>query len=218
MTDRQIKILKKIVSLYIGEAQPVSSSSINIDFCSATVRSEMQKLTEEGYLIQPHTSAGRIPSDKAYRFFVDISRRKEAEVPISQEKDLIKILHQTSCVLAEMSSSLVLSGLLEEQVFFKEGWEEIMDDPDFIDHHRMMVFLRWIKQLEDRACDFAGETRVYIGNENPLPAGRDFALIISGCRPRRRKGVIAICGPKRMAYDRNLALIQSVINQLENHV
>jgi transcriptional regulator of heat shock response len=218
MTDRQIKILKKIVSLYVREAQPVSSSSINIDFCSATIRNEMQRLTEEGYLIQPHTSAGRIPSDKAYRFFVDISQQREEEVPISQEKDLVKIFQQTSRVLAEMSSSLALLGLLEEQVFFKEGWEEIVDDPDFMDHHRMMGFLRWIKQIEDRADDFAGEMRVYIGNENPLPAGRDFALIISGCRPRRKRGVIAICGPKRMAYDRNLALIQSVINQLENHV
>ncbi len=72
---RKQKILKLLVSRYISTAQPVSSSDIKVDFeediSSATIRSELSALEELGYLIQPHVSAGRIPSNKAYRFYVE---------------------------------------------------------------------------------------------------------------------------------------------------
>ena len=75
MTERKQKILKAIVDLYIRTAEPVGSKTIaampDMDFSSATIRNEMAELTNLGYLEQPHTSAGRIPSPAGYRFYID---------------------------------------------------------------------------------------------------------------------------------------------------
>ena len=75
LDDRKTAILRAVVQEYIGTGQPVGSTHIStapdINVSSATVRNEMAVLEQEGFLAQPHTSAGRIPTDKGYRFFVD---------------------------------------------------------------------------------------------------------------------------------------------------
>ena len=75
LDDRKTAILSAVVQEYISTAQPVGSSLIaevpSVKVSSATVRNEMAVLEQEGYLVQPHTSAGRIPTDKGYRYFVD---------------------------------------------------------------------------------------------------------------------------------------------------
>ena len=75
LDDRKTAILRAVVQEYIGTGQPVGSTHIatapDINVSSATVRNEMAVLEQEGFLAQPHTSAGRIPTDKGYRFFVD---------------------------------------------------------------------------------------------------------------------------------------------------
>jgi heat-inducible transcriptional repressor len=75
LNERQAAILEAVVTEYIGSAEPVGSSHVanapGVQVSSATVRSEMVALERDGYLVQPHTSAGRIPTDKGYRFFVD---------------------------------------------------------------------------------------------------------------------------------------------------
>ena len=75
LDGRKAAILNAVVAEYIETAQPVGSAHINstpgVEVSSATVRSEMAALERDGFLVQPHTSAGRIPTDKGYRFFVD---------------------------------------------------------------------------------------------------------------------------------------------------
>src|SRR4030042_6643044 len=75
LTERQEKILDIALREYVATAQPVSSQELlkkhDFGVSPATIRNEMQKLTDKGYLLQPHTSAGRIPTDKGYRFFVN---------------------------------------------------------------------------------------------------------------------------------------------------
>ena len=75
MTDRQKKVLRSIVDLYIRTAEPVGSKAIaalpDMQYSSATIRNEMAELTTMGYLDQPHTSAGRVPSAAGYRIYVD---------------------------------------------------------------------------------------------------------------------------------------------------
>ena len=75
LDDRKTAILKAVVARYIHSTQPVGSAAAaaaaSLDVSSATVRNEMAVLEQEGYLVSPHTSAGRIPTDKGYRYFVD---------------------------------------------------------------------------------------------------------------------------------------------------
>ncbi len=92
LDERKEKILKAIIQNYLETGEPVGSRTISkysdLKLSSATIRNEMSDLEELGYIIQPHTSAGRIPSDKGYRFYVDqLIREKETEV--TQERDMV---------------------------------------------------------------------------------------------------------------------------------
>src|SRR5207302_1027964 len=92
LDERKAAILRAVVEEYIETAQPVGSAHVaqaaQTQVSSATVRNEMAVLEREGYLVQPHTSAGRIPTDKGYRFFVDqlTGPGPEAPGPAGEER------------------------------------------------------------------------------------------------------------------------------------
>lgn len=75
LDDRKLKILKAVIQNYLETGEPVGSRTISkytdLKLSSATIRNEMADLEELGYIVQPHTSAGRIPTDKGYRLYVD---------------------------------------------------------------------------------------------------------------------------------------------------
>ena len=114
---RKATILKAVVVEHIDTAQPVGSSAVaasaDLDVSSATVRSEMVALEREGYLAQPHTSAGRIPTDKGYRYFVDhlqsgvlgaVQQQQVKEFFASVRGEVEEVLEQTSTLLSQMTS------------------------------------------------------------------------------------------------------------------
>ena len=82
LTDRQQKILELIVREYVDKSKPVSSKILarKLGLSSATLRNEMMELKKTGYLNQPHASAGRIPSEKGYRFFINSLKNSRAEI------------------------------------------------------------------------------------------------------------------------------------------
>src|SRR5687768_11980856 len=117
MDDRKAQVLRAIVEQYIETAQPVGSQSIarsaELGVSSATVRNEMTVLEREGYIAQPHTSAGRIPTDKGYRYFVDHLGRLDTsnlqwaavtEFFRSAHVALEDVLRQTSTLLSELTT------------------------------------------------------------------------------------------------------------------
>jgi len=118
LNPRQAAILEAIVTEYIGTAEPVGSSHVakapRVQVSSATVRSEMVALEREGFLVQPHTSAGRIPTDKGYRFFVDhlatpgvlgpIQRRRVTEFFDQVQGEMEDVLERATGLLSELTS------------------------------------------------------------------------------------------------------------------
>ncbi len=118
LNARRAAILEAVVTEYIGTAEPVGSSHVanfpGVQVSSATVRSEMVALEHEGYLVQPHTSAGRIPTDKGYRFFVDHltgpgvlgpSQRKQVSQFFDQvHGEMETVLERASGLLSELTS------------------------------------------------------------------------------------------------------------------
>jgi heat-inducible transcriptional repressor len=118
LNDRRAAILEAVVTQYIGSAEPVGSSHVatapGVQVSSATVRSEMVALERDGYLIQPHTSAGRIPTDKGYRFFVDhltapgvlgpLQRRQVAQFFDQVHGEIETVLEQATGLLSELTS------------------------------------------------------------------------------------------------------------------
>ncbi|MBQ2105704.1 MAG: heat-inducible transcription repressor HrcA [Lachnospiraceae bacterium] len=119
---RKEKILKAIIQTYLETGEPVGSRTISkysdLKLSSATIRNEMSDLEEMGYIIQPHTSAGRIPSDKGYRFYVDqIIREKESQVNEMQEimiqrVDRVELLlkHMAQILAANTNYATMISG------------------------------------------------------------------------------------------------------------
>jgi len=117
LDDRKAAILKSVVTGYVETAQPVGSSQVArdtaIEVSPATVRADMAALEREGYLTHPHTSAGRIPTDKGYRFFVDhlgnpqpLARAEHEQVQVFFSRahgELERVLHDTSRLLAHLT-------------------------------------------------------------------------------------------------------------------
>jgi heat-inducible transcriptional repressor len=232
ISERQKEILDGIIGEYIDSAQPVSSQLVekrhNLGICPATIRIEMQKLTEAGYLCQPHTSAGRIPTDKGYRFFVDNLLEKgindfenisEIQKIVRQErKDTVKFIWRLAKFLSDASSELATVYLFEKDCFWKEGWEEVLLKPEFNEKNFVVNFTNLLENFGERAANLKlmPGIKVYIGRENPLPKAREFSIIFSKCRlPEEGEAIFTLLGPKRMDYDRNIGLFHSLIKALE---
>lgn len=134
ITERQEKILNALIQEYISTAEPVGSihlkKSVNLDVCPATIRNDLQELTETGYIAQPHISAGRVPTEKAYRFFVDkiFSAQeeifsdfifKEIETAKKQIEAELKLAEELTKSLTEASSILNFTYLPEKDILFE---------------------------------------------------------------------------------------------------
>lgn len=131
LDERKEKILKAIIQTYLETGEPVGSRTISkysdLKLSSATIRNEMSDLEEMGYIIQPHTSAGRIPSDKGYRFYVDqIIREKNHEVNEMQELmfqrvDRVELLlkHMAQILASNTNYATMISGPAYHQTKLK---------------------------------------------------------------------------------------------------
>lgn len=232
LTERQEKMLESIVEEFVRSATPISSKLLKkkhrFDISSATIRSEMKRLTDEGYLEQPHTSAGRIPTDKSYRFFVNKVLEKDIKTEIEILKEFGKIRKEIednhrffqilTKNLAHLSSALAMCYFDEEELFLREGWNEIFKSPEFKDFDYSSQFINMVESLEENFTKLSnkGKFQIYIGGEMPFAKSKDFSIIISECDfPEIHRGFLAILGPKRMPYQRNISLINSIVKLLE---
>jgi transcriptional regulator of heat shock response len=234
LTERQKKILEIVIREYIEGATPISSKfieeSYNLGVSPATIRAELYDLARKGYLYQPHTSAGRIPTDKGYRFFVDALDEievKKLEYKLAKEinkisKEIqgkINFIREYTRLLANTSSTLTISYFPKENILLKEGWSGVVGDPEFESVEKIRDFMVLVNDFEENIDSFMSPKdskciRVYIGDENPFSGKKDFSVMISSCNFSRKKGLLAIMGPKRMPYDRNIYLVESIIKLL----
>lgn len=228
ITDRQKDILNVLIGKYIQSAEPVSSKEIQKErgfgLSSATIRNEMQKLADEGFISQPHTSAGRIPTDKGYRFYVNnlLQEKKNKPVSVPEKENLaaedeVKFLRSITKDLADSSSALAFT--FSDNVFWKEGWNRIFREPEFREKDLLEEFADFLEDFEKDIQDFEldSELKIFIGKENPFNKVKDFSIIISRCRfPKKEKGYLGIVGPKRMAYDKSIESINNLRETLKN--
>ena len=103
LTKREETVLSSIIKQYISWAAPVSSTAVieecGIDVCSATVRNDVVRLEQEGYIIRPHHSAGSIPSDKGYRYYVE--SLENMELPLNERFMVSHLFHQVEMEMEE---------------------------------------------------------------------------------------------------------------------
>jgi heat-inducible transcriptional repressor len=222
------KILSTVIEEYTNSAVPVGSKVIaekyHLNTSSATVRAQMAELEKAGYLYQPHTSAGRIPTDKGYRYFVE-KIMPEKKLSINEQKklqaELLKLKAQntrlsrtTAKLLSSFSGNLAITGLKKD--FYDFGIGELLENPEFreVDEFcRVAEVLDYIDESIDAilASVKDGETKIFIGKENPIKEISNCSMVVSPYKTKSgERGVLAIIGPKRMQYAKNKSLLDYV--------
>ena len=228
MNPRQQKIIAGVIEEYTNTALPVSSELladkyIN-DASSATIRNDMLELEKEGYLHQPHTSAGRIPTDKCYRFFVEEIMKDKDLTKKEQEKlqrELLKLKAQnnrmsrtTAKLLASLSGNLAISSV--EKDFAEFGIRDLLEEPEFQEIDEFCKIAEVLDYIDENVDSILkelrdGDTRIFIGDENPIKEIANFSMVVSPYQTKEgERGILAIIGPKRMRYARNKSLLNYV--------
>ena len=182
MSERQSQILKAIVEQYAEVASPVGSNLLAKAFnvSSATVRSEMVELERLGYIMQPHTSAGRIPTDKGYRYYVNDLSENQSGVGEERHADRAlavrvheggipeRIIRNAVDTLVELTHNLGLATIGNQ--LYISGLSNLFGQPEFVSSQQV----RQVAQLLDNLEPWLRETapnqplNVYIGRENPV--------------------------------------------------
>jgi heat-inducible transcriptional repressor len=225
LTLRQKKILAAIVKEYSETANPVGSSELvdkyNLRVSSATIRNEMAALEKAGYISQPHKSAGRVPTDKGYRFFVnELMQRFELSEKerrmLRTELAKLKAAHEQlgrsiTNLISEVSGQAAFT-LLPSQTA-SAGLSHIINDPELSDAKvvgEVAELFDHIDQHADKLIKSSQkEIETFIGKESPLPVPKDMSLVVSKIKLRDgKRGVIGIVGPKRMSYAKNQSLLE----------
>ncbi len=230
MTDRQQKILQAIVEQYAEVASPVGSSLLAKVFnvSSATVRAEMAELERNGYITQPHTSAGRIPTDKGYRFYVNHLADAE-EVSASRgraEKALAtraiqsgvpeRAIRNTVDTLVELTHNLGIATIGDQ--LYMSGLSNLFGQPEFMNGGQVREVARLLDNLEPWLYEAAPNEplSVYIGQENPIGRSAGCTLIVSRFRsPFSDRSYIGVLGPTRQSYRDVMTLVRRAGKTLE---
>ena len=228
MSDRQRDILISIVEQYAEVASPVGSSLLAklFNVSSATVRAEMAELERLGFISQPHTSAGRIPTDKGYRFYVNYLAGQDAGDERRGEKAIAtriqhggmpeRTIRNAVDTLVELTHNLGLATIGDQ--LYMSGLSNLFGQPEFMHPGQVQEVARLLDNLEPWLKEAAPNDplSVYIGRENPIGGGAGCSLIISRFRsPYSDRSYIGVLGPTRQSYRDVTALVARAGRALE---
>ncbi len=230
MTERQEQLLRAIIEEYAEVASPVGSSLLAKVFhvSSATIRAEMAELERQGYIAQPHTSAGRVPTDKGYRCYVNSVSESEASVPErGAERALAARVHDggmpertirnTVDTLVELTHNLGMATIGEQ--LYMSGLSNLFGQPEFIHPAQVQEVARLLDNLEPWLREAAPNKplSVFIGKENPIGSTAGCSLIISRFRsPFSDRSYIGVLGPTRQSYKDVMGLVGRAGRALED--
>lgn len=233
LTERQKGILYSIIEEYAETASPVGSVTLAklFNVSPATIRAEMARLESLGLIAQPHTSAGRVPTDAGYRFYVNglenneqpvraqssIERGTHAlEVRVSSQSRADAAIRGAVDSLVELTGNLGLATIGDQ--LYLAGISRLFTQPEFIDNARVQAVAKLLDNLEPWLREAApGEPlNIFIGHENPIGKNSNVSLIISKFRsPFSDKSYIGVLGPTRQNYSRVMGLVRHAGNMLE---
>lgn len=230
MTERQQKILSAIVEQYAEVASPVGSSLLAKLFSvsSATIRAEMAELERLGYITQPHTSAGRVPTDKGYRTYVNslVENPAQALPERRSERALAsrvqsagapeRMIRNAVDTLVELTHNLGMATIGNQ--LYMSGLSNLFGQPEFINGAQVQQVAQLLDNLEPWLREAAPNEplSVYIGSENPIGRTAGVTLIISRFRsPFSDQSYIGTLGPTRQSYRDVMNLVSRAGQELE---
>ncbi len=229
ISERKQFILETIIKEYVKTAQPVSSGVLvgkyKLDISPATVRNEMMELEEEGYIYQPHTSAGRVPTEIAYELFLETIKdvKKKRGLKEADEKNLENIfnkegvaLRQTAKAISELASGAVFWAFNKNDLYYT-GLSNLFSQPEFKQVDAVCDVSGIIDRMEEIIDDIFEElpegSQTLIGSKNPF--GNFLSAVLVKYRHEGAHGLFGILGPMRMDYGHNLALAEFIKKKFE---
>lgn len=235
MTERQTAILSAIVELYAKTAEPVGSQAIASHFetSSATIRAEMGELEGAGYITQPHVSAGRVPTDRGYRAYVNRLSEERRPLSYAPEPSISRInqlvakrlksvdqaeraIKVATGVLTEITHNLGLATLSDS--IYLHGMASLFAQPEFFGGRGAYEVARLLDSLDEWLDEAAPTERisVYIGGENPIGKSSGCSLIIARfASPYSDRSYIGVLGPTRQNYSQVIGLVDYTGKLLE---
>lgn len=242
LTPRQSALIATIVSKYTQVAKPVSSKELEktgfFGLRSATIRNEMNDLESLGYLSQLHTSGGRVPTDIAYRFYVDNFIDPEKLEPNQKDKKKISSVINESAndphrlnknialALSNICENLVITNIDRNDDFFKFGLSGLFELPDFHEFDRAFRLTSFFDQFEDMFMqiekhvlssieDKYKDLNICIGDENKINNVKEETVMFAKYKlPHNYSGSMTLVGPTRMNYEKNIGLIKYTTKEL----
>ncbi len=223
MNKRQEKILALVIEKYAETAEPVGSKFLveegGLEWGEATVRNELRALEEAGYLTHPHTSAGRIPTEKGYRYYIKRLALDKAQLNAGNRTSLKRAFNaaddfEMACknvakLAAELSGESVIVSFGMNNIY-QTGLSNLISKPEFGGEEAINIF-KMFDQREEYLNDFMDEISVepkfFIGSEQPFGQSVSLTASLAG---RDNDATFIVLSPNRTNYRRNFALLKTI--------
>ncbi|MFC1613487.1 DeoR family transcriptional regulator, partial [Patescibacteria group bacterium] len=184
MNERKNKLLNSIIDEYISSAEPVGSSLLvekyRLNVSPATVRNDMMELENDGYIYQPHTSSGRVPTENGYKFYVENLLKKKTARRAVQEKmeealsaenlDEMNIKNVAKILAHESNETAIIA--FEAMDVYYTGISNLFSQPEFYEHTLVCNLSEVIDQMDMVVCKSYNkineDVNILIGEENPF--------------------------------------------------
>lgn len=229
--ERRKKVLQEIINRFIETGEPVGSKTLIVSYkfsvSPATIRNDMMELEKQGLIFQPHISAGRVPTDKGYRLFVDemadfeLARKEaiKALQNITREYKVEKLrqhLFDAVQILARATNQASFATTPDNPHTFFLGMSNMLRQPEFSQDaiHASEVFEvlekgnNFVNTLN--SLDVDESIKTFIGEENIIKEIQSCSIIVTKYEKDGLEGFLGILGPKRMNYPFNIVLLEEI--------
>lgn len=226
LSERQNQILKDLIDEYIETAEPVGSETLekkySLSVSPATIRNEMVKLTELGFLRQPHTSAGRVPTPVGFKYYIanlmDKKTLSVAEEVAAKEAvwdfrfEFDRLIQEVTRALAQRTKALAVATTKDGDLY-SAGYANILEVPEFFDidvTRSVLALLDESGQLQSILEKALGEDPIHIlfGEDLEREFLQPCCLVFTHFQAGPQSGALGVIGPSRLNYSRVIPVVE----------
>lgn len=233
ISTRQTQVLKAIIEEYIETALPVGSETIekkySLGVSPATIRNDMVVLTMQGFLQKPHSSAGRTPTPRALKFYVD-QLMEEKKMSVTDEvkakekvwdvrNNLDVLMEEATQALAEKTGNLAVGAISDEDKYWHSGYSNIFHNPEFSDLSLCESFFSMLEEAERmQELLFGRETflpiEVLFGEELGWQELYPIGVVTAHFQIRGKNAALGVVGPYRLSYPKIVPIVKYFGNMI----
>lgn len=232
LNKRQEDVLRIVVNSHVDSAAPVGSNFVAsaLGLSSATIRNVMVELEEMCFIMHPHTSAGRVPTDDGYRYYIDSLmhiKGLKADVIDTIEgnyhrgiRSMDDAMEKTSSLISSLTRYVGIAVVTQFEKVYLDGTSHILEQPEFRDFKKLYAIFKCFEDKNTILHVLCGETddgglAISVGRENKLAYLKDCGMVSRGYKKRGKvSGRLGVIGPKRMVYERVVPMVEFLASAL----